>query len=59
MLWYGRNLLHDGRVDSFEAQQARYDAVTLDDVMQALEDTFGAEKRGVAVVGDVNAPLPL
>ena len=37
----------------------RYDAVTLDDVMQALEDTFGAEKRGVAVVGDVNAPLPL
>ena len=59
MLWYGRNLLHDNRIDSFEAQQARYDAVTLDDVMQALSETFGGEKRGVAVVGDVDKALPL
>ena len=59
MLWYGRNLLHDDRIDSFEAQQARYDAVTLDDVMQVLSETFGGEKRGAAIVGDVQAPLAL
>ena len=59
MLWYGRNLLHDDRIDSFEAQQARYDAVTLDDVMQVFSETFGGEKRGAAIVGDVQAPLAL
>ncbi|MBQ9081007.1 MAG: insulinase family protein [Clostridia bacterium] len=58
MLWYGRNLLHDGKVDSFEAQQARYDAVTQDDVMQALE-IFSSLKRSVAVVGDVHQALPV
>lgn len=59
MLWYGKNLLHDNKIDSFEAQQARYDAVTQDDVMQVLEQTFASPKRSAAIVGDVTEPLPV
>lgn len=59
MLWYGRTLLHDDIVDSFEAQQARYDGVTLDDIMEVLEQTFTSSNRSVAVVGDVNEALPV
>ena len=59
MLWYGRTLLHDNIVDSFEAQQARYDGVTLDDIMEVLEQTFTSSNRSVAVVGDVNEALPV
>lgn len=59
MLWYGKNLLHDNKIESFEEQQARYDAVTLDDVMQVTEDVFAPEKRCAAVVGNVNEALPL
>ncbi|MBO7736465.1 MAG: insulinase family protein, partial [Clostridia bacterium] len=59
MLWYGRNLLLEDKIDSFEALQERYDRVTLDDVMQALENIFNESKRSVALVGNVSAALPL
>ena len=59
MLWYGRNLLLENKIDSFEALQERYDRVTLDDVMQALENIFNESKRSVALVGNVSAALPL
>ena len=59
MLWYGRRLLHDGAVMEFEEQERRYDAVTLDDVMRVLEETFVTEKCSAALVGNVAAPLPL
>ena len=59
MLWYGRNLLLENKIDSFEALQELYDRVTLDDVMQALENIFNESKRSVALVGNVSAALPL
>lgn len=57
MLWYGRNLLYDGVVDSFEEQQARYDAVTAEDVMTVMRSTYGEKPSGIGVVGDVSEPL--
>jgi predicted Zn-dependent peptidase len=59
MLWYGRYMLHDNKVYDFDELEKRYDAVTLDDVMRVLNETFVAEKRSAALVGPVSAPLPL
>lgn len=59
MLWYGRYLLHDNRVFDFEELEGRYDRVTLDGVMQALNRTFDEGKRSVALVGEVKEALPL
>jgi predicted Zn-dependent peptidase len=59
MLWYGRYMLHDNKVYDFDELEKRYDAVTVDDVMRVLNETFVAEKRSAALVGPVSAPLPL
>ncbi|MBP5242359.1 MAG: insulinase family protein [Clostridia bacterium] len=59
MLWYGRQLLHDGEVYDFEERERRYDAVTLDDVMRVLQNTFVEDKRSAAIVGNVRKALPL
>jgi predicted Zn-dependent peptidase len=52
-------MLHDNKVYDFDELEKRYDAVTLDDVMRVLNETFVAEKRSAALVGPVSAPLPL
>lgn len=59
MLWYGRRLLYDGKVMEFEEQERRYDAVTLDEVMGVLDETFRTDKLCTSIVGNVDSPLSL
>ena len=57
MLLYGKELIYSGKVYDFEERINTISAVTLDDVMQAIECNFNRDKLAVAVVGNVDKPL--
>lgn len=59
MLLYGKELIYSGRVYDFEERINRISAVTLDDVMHAVEVNFDADKLATAVIGNIDGPIKL
>lgn len=59
MLLYGKELLYSGRVYDFEERVNKISAVTLDDIMAAVECNFNRDKLAVSVVGNVDKPLKI
>ncbi|MGN1060322.1 MAG: M16 family metallopeptidase [Candidatus Coproplasma sp.] len=57
MLLYGKELLYSGKIFDFEEKVANLNAVTLDNVNEAIEYNFDAKYRASAVVGNVDKPL--
>ena len=59
MLLYGKELIYSGKVYDFEERVNKISAVTLDDIMQAIEINFNMDKLALAVVGNVDKPLKI
>ena len=59
MLLYGKELIYSGKVYDFEERVNKISAVTLDDVMAAIECNFNRDKLALAVVGNVDKPLKI
>ena len=57
MLLYGKELIYSGKVYDFEERVNKISAVTLDDIMAAIECNLNRDKLAVAVVGNVDKPL--
>jgi len=57
MLLYGRELIYSGEVYDFEKRISQLNAVTINDVYEAIEYNFDPTYRATAVVGNVDKPL--
>ena len=57
MIQYGKRMLFNGEVLDFEERIARIDALTREDVSEAIVACFGGGVRAAALVGKVKAPL--
>lgn len=57
MLIYGKKLIFEDKIFDFEERVKALNAVTLDDVMAAVDCNFNIEKRALALVGPVDKPL--
>ena len=57
MLLYGKELLYSGRLYDFEERVAKVNAVTKDDVYEAIENNFDSSNMAASVVGKVEKPL--
>lgn len=57
MLVYGKELLYSGKVFDFEERVSKLNAVTLNDVNEAIECNFDESYKASAVVGNVDKPL--
>lgn len=57
MLLYGKELVYSGKVYDFENRVEKISAVTLDDVMEALEYSFDKTYLATSIVGNVDKPL--
>ena len=59
MLLYGKELLYRGKVYNFKERIDQISAVTLNDVLDAVDVNFNGEKRAMSIVGAVDKPLSL
>ena len=59
MLVYGKHMLYNNMVFDYEKKIATLDALTKDDVMEALGKTFDEGKKAVAAVGVIDTPFAL
>ena len=59
MLLYGKELIYSGKVYDFEKRLKDVNAVTMDDVNEAIEVNFGDKGCAAAVVGKLDEPLEL
>lgn len=57
MLLYGKELLYSGKIYDFEERVKTINAVTLDDVLEAIGYNFDPTYRACALVGNVDKPL--
>lgn len=57
MLYFGRNLLHRGVVESYKEQEARFDRVRKEDMEEVFAATLGAGVSASALVGNDACPL--
>lgn len=57
MLLFGKELLYRDKIYNFEERVNRISAVTLDDVMEAIDVNFGSSNKAVSLVGAVDKPL--
>lgn len=57
MLLYGKELIYSGRIYDFEERVGKLNAVTLNDVYEAIEYNFDEKYRATALVGNVDKPL--
>lgn len=57
MLLFGKELLYSGRVYDFEDRINKLNAVTLDDVLAAVDRNFDEKFKATSVVGAVDKPL--
>ncbi|MDE7256607.1 MAG: insulinase family protein [Clostridia bacterium] len=57
MLLYGKELIYSGKIYDFEDRVGRLNAVSLDDVFEAIEYNFDDKYKATAVVGNVDKPL--
>ncbi len=59
MLLYGKELLYNGRVYDFERRMAEISALTLDDVAEAIAQSFDFSRAAVATVGNLKKGIAL
>ena len=59
MLLYGKELMYSGKLYDFEDRIARVNAVTMDDVFEAVECSFDSSRMAAAVVGKTDKPLKI
>ena len=59
MLVYGKHMLYTNSVFDYEKKIAALDALTKDDVMEAIGRTFNESKKSVAAVGVIEKPFVL
>lgn len=59
MLLYGKELVYSGKVYDFEDRVSRIAAVTLDDVLEAVDINFDENNLAAAVVGNADKPIDL
>ena len=57
MLLYGKELIYSDKLYDFEDRVGKLNAVTLNDVFEAIEYNFDDRYRATAVVGNVDKPL--
>lgn len=57
MLLYGKELIYSGKLYDFEDRIGKLNAVTLDNVYEAIEYNFDDKYRATALVGKVEKPL--
>lgn len=57
MLLYGKELIYSGRIYDFEERVGKLNAVTLNDLYEAIEYNFDEKYRATALVGNVDKPL--
>lgn len=57
MLLYGKELIYSDKLYDFEDRVGKLNAVTLNDVFEAIEYNFDDRYRATAVVGKVEKPL--
>ncbi len=57
MLLFGKELLYSGKVYDFEDRVNKLNAVTLDDVLDAVDMNFDDSHKAIALVGAVDKPL--
>jgi predicted Zn-dependent peptidase len=59
MLLYGKELLYHGCLYDFEKRVNDISAVTLDEVFESIEMNFHQEHKAIALIGNLDEPLPL
>lgn len=59
MLLYGKELIYSGKLYDFEDRVNKLNAVTLNDVYQAIEYNFDEKYMATALVGNVEKPLKI
>lgn len=57
MLIFGKELIYRDKIYNFEERVNRISAVTLDDVMDAIDLNFDSSKRAISLVGVADKPL--
>ncbi len=57
MLLYGKELIYTGKIYDFERRMNELNAVTLDDVYEAIKYNFDDKYKATAVVGNVDKPI--
>lgn len=57
MLLFGKELLYSGKVYDFEDRVNELNAVTLDDVIAAVDVNFDDKNKAISLVGAVDKPL--
>ena len=59
MLLYGKEVMYSGKLYDFEDRIAKVNAVTMDDVNEAIEINFDKSRMAAAVVGKTDKPLEI
>ena len=59
MLLYGKEVMYSGKLYDFEERIAKVNAVTMDDVNEAIEINFDKSRMAAAVVGKTDKPLEI
>lgn len=59
MLLYGKEVMYSGRLYDFEERIKSVNAVTMDDVAEAIDNAFDRSRMAAAVVGKVDKPLEI
>ena len=59
MLLYGKELIYSGKLYDFEDRIEKVNAVTMDDVFNAIDIGFDESRMAAAVVGKVDKPLEI
>lgn len=57
MLLFGKEMLYNNKIYNFEERVNKISAVTLDDVMEAIDYNFDYTNKATAVVGAADKPL--
>ncbi|MDE7082723.1 MAG: insulinase family protein [Clostridia bacterium] len=57
MLLFGKELLYNGKIYDFEERVNKLNAVTLDDVLAAVDMNFDDKYKAISLVGAVDKPL--
>ena len=57
MLLYGKELIYSGKIYDFEERVNKINAITLDDVYEAIEYNFKPEYKATAIIGKVDKPI--
>lgn len=57
MILYGKHMLNNDKLFDFEEKLSLINAVTIDDIKQAIEISFASGKKAIGVVGNADKPI--